>query len=81
MNHEMFKKKFIEILTSKGVDVNWKTFHMHPIEENKKYNSMDDMFRLVVYAPINELEKGRIKFWIFTWMIKEKLLYFYKIVQ
>lgn len=39
---------------------------MHPIEENKKYNSMDDMFGLVVCAPITELEKGRIKFWIFT---------------
>jgi len=32
------------------------------IEENKKYNSMDDMFRLVVCAPINELEREELNF-------------------
>ncbi len=71
MNHEMFKKRFIEILMNKGVDVNRKMFHLHPIEENKKYNSMDDMFRLVVCAPINELERQELNFeqvmHIFTW--------------
>ena len=29
MNHEMFEKKFIEILMNKGVDVNRKKFHLH----------------------------------------------------
>ena len=71
MNHEMFERRFIEILMSEGVDVNKNMYHLHPIEENKKYNSMDDMFRLVVCAPLNELEIKELNFdqviHIFTW--------------
>lgn len=71
MNHDIFEKRFIELLMREGVDVKKSLYHLHPVEENKKYNSMDDMFRLVVCAPLNELEKKEFNFnqvmHIFTW--------------
>ena len=71
MNPEMFEKKLIEILMREGVDINQKVYYLHPIEENKKYNSIDDIFRLVVCAPLNELETKKLNFdqviQIFTW--------------
>lgn len=71
MNHDEFEKRFVEVLMGEGVDVNQNSYYLHPIEENKKYNSMDDMFRLVVCAPLNELEKKKLDFdqviHVFTW--------------
>jgi hypothetical protein len=62
----MDKKEFVgifsDLLVDQGVELYNLDIYMFPIEENKNYNSTDDMFRLVICNPLSELHTKKLTF-------------------
>lgn len=62
---ELFKNQ-IKQLSLEDVD-----FYLHPVEEEKRYNSIDDFFRLAFSFPLNKLQYIKKNFdeviKLFTW--------------
>ena len=63
---EIFRRYFSE------ANVNDIVFILHPVEENKNYNSIDDIFRLWFMGKTGNIEMKRFTFDqvidLFTWM-------------
>lgn len=62
----MDKKEFVglfrDLLVDQGIELYNLDIYMFPIEENKNYNSTDDMFRLVICNPLHELHTKKLNF-------------------
>lgn len=62
MDKKEFTGIFRDILVDQGVELSNLDIYMFPIEENKNYNSIDDMFRLVICNPLSELHTKKLTF-------------------
>ena len=91
MNKSEFITAFLQCLNVEYVDE--LEFHLYPIEENKNYNSIDDIFRLSFTYPLEEMKKHKMTFeqvvknltwkrdiypmWIDIYIDDEKTVYVY----
>ena len=62
MDKKEFTGIFRDILVDQGVELSNLDIYMFPIEENKNYNSIDDMFRLIICNPLSELHTKKLTF-------------------
>lgn len=71
MTKNEFKEIFANFFTERNLKLDEIVFNVHPIEEDKKYNSVDDVFRLTREGYLTELETKRFTFDqvvdLFTW--------------